>query len=255
MNRSGEDGWRKPILTVEGQKAFWDAQAATYETEEMTTDNQGEMDAVLATYREIDCEDIVTLGGAVGSRDPKMLLEDTFSRKGKYVPRIKFNDLAPQQVGRAKLSMLKPFIDSGVEIAFLPSEIVHVCQEIECKPRRLIIGVYNCQSFFKADPQSGYPFCGYDEYLRNGRILGEKFLLDWVELSETNGFTSTGVRAKISTSDEEVRKGAVRDSLVVMQREISSGSIPSISALQIIGQTKGRNGFFLSHWYTPDGIH
>lgn len=255
MSKSGEDGWRKPILTVEGQKAFWDAQAATYETEEMTTDNQGEIDAVLAAYREIDCEDIVTLGGAVGSRDPKMLLEDVFFRKGEHVPRVVFNDLAPQQVERARSSMLKPFIDNGVEITFLPGEIAHVCQEIESKPRRLIIGVYNCQSFFKADPQSGYPFCGYDEYLRNGRILGEEFLLDWVGLSEAKELISTGVRAKISTSDEEVRKSAVRDSLAAMQRDISSGSVPSISALQIIGQIEGRNGFFLSHWYTPDGIH
>ncbi len=255
MSKSGEDGWRKPTLTVEGQKAFWDAQAATYENEEMTTDNQGEMDAVLDAYREVDCEDIVTLGGAVGSRDPKMLLEDTFSRTGGYVPRVVFNDLAPQQVNRAKSSILKSFIDDGVEMVFLSGEIAHVCREIERKPRRLIIGVYNCEAFFKADPQVGYPFCGYDEYLRNERVLGEEFLFDWVELSETNEPTSTGIRAKISTSGEEIRKIAVRDSLAAMQREISSGAIPSIAALQIVGQTEGRSGFFLSHWYTPDGIH
>ena len=39
-----------------------------------------------------------------------------------------------------------------------------------------------------------------------------------------------------------------------MQRLVSSGLIPSISALQIVGQKNGRNGFFLSHWYTPNGI-
>jgi hypothetical protein len=47
----------------------------------------------------------------------------------------------------------------------------------------------------------------------------------------------------------------VRDSLSAIQRQVSSGSIPSISALQIVGQTQGRDGFFLSHWYTPNGIH
>lgn len=254
MSKSGEDGWRKPNLTVEGQKAFWDAQSATYETEEMTTDNQGELDVTLAACREIDCKDIVTLGGAVGCRDPKVILEDMFSQTGAYVPKVVFNDLAHQQVERAKVSILKPFVDHGVAIEFLSGEISSVCGKIANRPRRLIIGVYNCQSFFRADPRAGYPFCGYDEYLRNGRILGEEFLFDWVGLSETRELLSTGVRAKVSTSDEEVTKNAVRDSLAAMQRKVSDGSISSISALQIVGQTDGRDGFFLSHWYTPDGI-
>lgn len=254
MSKSGEDGWRKPNLTVEGQKAFWDAQSDTYETEEMTTDNQGELDATLAACREINCEDIVTLGGAVGCRDPKVILEDTFSRKGVYVPKVVFNDLSPQQVERARASILKSFVDQGVAIEFLPGEISGICRNIASKPRRLIIGVYNCQSFFKAEPESGYPSCGYDEYLRNGRILGEEFLFDWVGLSETRVFLSTGVRAKVSTLDEEVTKNAIRDSLSAMQRKVSDGSISSISALQIVGQTDGRDGFFLSHWYTQDGI-
>lgn len=254
MSKSGENGWRKPNLTVEGQKAFWDAQSGTYETEEMTTDNQEELDATLAACREVDCEDIITLGGAVGCRDPKVILEDMFSRKGMYVPKVVFNDLAPQQVERARVSILKPFIDHGVEITFLPGQISDICRNIVSKPRRLIIGVYNCQSFFKAEPESGYPFCGYDEYLRNGRILGEEFLFDWVGLSETRELLSTGIRAKVSTLDEEVTKNAVRDSLAAMQRKVSDDLINSISALQIVGQTQERDGFFLSHWYTPSGI-
>jgi hypothetical protein len=40
MNNSVDNGWCIPKLTVEGQLAFWDAQSSTYETEEMTTDNQ-----------------------------------------------------------------------------------------------------------------------------------------------------------------------------------------------------------------------
>lgn len=254
MNKSGENGWRKPNLTVEGQKAFWDAQSGTYETEEMTTDNQGEIDATLAACREIDCEDIVTLGGAVGCRDPKVILEDMLDRKVERVPKIVFNDLSPQQVERAKTSVLKPFIDRGVEMTFLPGEISGICQNIASKPRRLILGVYDCQSFFKAEPESGYPFCGYDEYLRNGRILGEEFLFDWVSLSTTRELISAGIRAKVSTSDEMVVKDAIRDSLAAMQRVVSCGLIPSISALQIVGQKNGRDGFFLSHWYTPNGI-
>lgn len=136
----------------------------------------------------------------------------------------------------------------------MPGEISSICQSITSKPRRLVIGVYNCQSFFKADPESGYLSCGYDEYLRNGRILGEEFLFDWVGLSKTKELLSIGVRAKISILDEETAKTAVRDSLATIQKKVSDGSISSISALQIIGQTQGRDGFFLSHWYTPNGI-
>lgn len=254
MSKSGEDGWRKPNLTVEGQRAFWDAQSGTYETEEMTTDNQGELDATLAACREINCEDIITLGGAVGCRDPKMILEDMLCKNGVCVSKVVFNDLAPKQVERARVSILKPFLDKGVEIDFFHGEISCVCKSIACKPRRLIIGVYNCQSFFKAEPTFGYPSCGYDEYLRNGRILGDRFLFDWVGLTRTKEFQSIGARAKISVWDEENKKNAVRASLAAIQREISNGSIPSVSALQIIGQKEGRDDFFLSHWYTPNGI-
>jgi len=167
MNESGENGWRKPNLTVEGQKAFWDAQFSTYENEEMTIDNQGEMGATLESCREIDCRDIVTLGGAVGCRDPKMILENMFFDPNSNRPEIIFNDLSVRQTERARTSILKPFIDSGVKMVFLSGEISSICKNIISKPRRLILGVYNCQSFFKAEPKSGYPFCGYDEYLRN----------------------------------------------------------------------------------------
>lgn len=254
MNKSKENHWRKPRLTVEGQKAFWNAQSDTYETEDMTTDNQGELEVVLKACQEFDYEDIVTLGGAVGCRDPKVILEEVFSRTGAYIPQVIFNDLASQQVERAKSSILKPFIDQGVEITFLSGEISNICQDITSKPRRLIIGVYNCQSFFKAEPESGYPFCGYDEYLRNSRILGEEFLFDWVESSSTKELLSVGARAKVSTWDRETTKNTIRASLSATQKAVSNGAISSISALQIIGRTKGREGFFLSHWYTPKGI-
>ena len=254
MSKSGEDGWRKPNLTVEGQRSFWDAQSSTYETEEMTTDNQGEINETLAACREIDCEDIITLGGAVGCRDPKIILEDMFSRKITRIPKVVFNDLAPQQVERARTSILKPFIDQGVEMTFLPGEISGICQKITSRPRRLVLGVYNCWSFFKAEPESGYPFCGYDEYLRNSRILGEEFLFDWVGLSKGE-LQPAGIRAKVSAHEEVVVKNFVRDSLAAMQRVVTDGHIPSVSALQIVGQTNGREGFFLSHWYTPKGIH
>lgn len=254
MSKSKKDAWHKPNLTVEGQRAFWNSQSSTYETEEMTIDNQGEINETLVSYREIECQDIITLGGAVGCRDPKFILDDILSKKITRVPKVIFNDLSPQQVERARTSLLKPFIDQGVEMIFLPGEISSICQKITSRPRRLVLGVYNCQSFFKSEPESGYPFCGYDEYLRNSRILGEEFLFDWVGLSKGE-FQSIGVRAKVSVYEEVAVKNSVRDSLAAMQRVVTDGHIPLVSALQIIGQTNKREGFFLSHWYTPKGIH
>ena len=254
MNKLEEDGWRKIKLTVGGQQVFWDDQSSTYETEEMTTDNQGEVDATLESCREIDCKDIVTLGGAVGCRDPKMILEDMFSHPNGNKPEVIFNDLSSCQTERAKTSILKPFINKGVKITFLPGEISNICRHIASKPRRLILGVYNCMSFFKAEPESGYPFCGYDEYLRNSRIIGEDFLFDWVIFSQTNELVSIGLRARISIEDDIPTRNTVREALAAIEKEVSSGALPLISALQIISQHRNKAGFFLSHWYTQNGI-
>lgn len=256
MKELGKVGSQKPNLTVEGQKAFWDAQSGTYEKEEMTTDNQGEVDAALEACQEINCNDIVTLGGAVGCRDPKFILEDLFSDPDIDKPEVFFNDLSSHQTERARTSILKPFTDDGVQMTFLPGEIYDVCKQIPNRPRRLILGVYNCRSFFKAKPDEGYPFCGYDEYLRNSRILGETFIFDWVQLSETNELVlaATNLRMSICADDDTPTRNRVRDSLARKQKQVSRGDLPSISALQIVGQHRGRDGFFLSHWYTPDGI-
>lgn len=254
MDKIGEDGWRKTNLTVEGQQSFWDAQSKTYEMEEMTNDNQGEIDATVASCREIDCKDIVTLGGAVGCRDPKMILDDMFSQPNGNRPEVIFNDLSAHQTERAKISILKPYTKKGVKMTFLPGEISSICQHITSNPRRLIIGVYNCQSFFKAKPEFGYPFCGYDEYLRNSMILGENFLFDWVKLSQENELLPVGLRARISMEDDTAARNIVKNALAAIQQEVSRGVIPSIIALQIVGQHKNKTGFFLSHWYTPSGI-
>jgi len=109
-------------------------------------------------------------------------------------------------------------------------------------------------SFFKAEPEFGYPFCGYDEYLKNSQTLGEDFLFDWVRLSQTNQLFPVGLRARISIEDDVVTRNTVRNALAAIHQEVSRGAIPLISALQIIGQHRNRAGFFLSHWYTKSGI-
>ncbi len=102
-----EKYWRKPKLDIQGQKTFWDRQASLYEKADMTVDNQGELMCVLKRCREISFKELITLGGAVGCRDPKIILDDIISRNKKPLPRVLFNDLSSQQVAWAREKTLK----------------------------------------------------------------------------------------------------------------------------------------------------
>lgn len=247
--------WCKPIMSVENQSAFWDAQSEIYESADMTVDNQMEMEVVIRSCREIQYQDLVTLGGAVGCRDPKMILEDLISRgvNGDQLPVVFFNDLASEQVRKAKESVLKPFTDGGLNVNYLPGEIRNICGNIPSRPRRLIIGVYDCHSFFNAHPNDGYPNCGFDEYLKNSAILGSDFLMEWVKLTSENRMVSSGFRVRVSVNDNATNHSWIKNLL-----DISRGHVEvvpdDISALQIIGRHVDNPGFFLSHWYTQHGF-
>lgn len=238
--------WQKPILSVEGQLAFWDAQSEVYEGADMTVDNQKEMEVVIQCCREIQFNDLVTLGGAVGCRDPKMILDDLHDRGSDRNPVVFYNDLSGEQVRKAKESVLKPYTDNGLTIHYLPGEIIKVCENIPHANRRLIIGVYDCHSFFNALPSDGYPTCGFDEYLKNSAILGSDFLMDWVRLNSENRMESYGVRAKVSVPDDTNKRDWIKNQINV--------STSQITALQIIGRMENNPGFFLSHWYTQSGF-
>ena len=253
-NNSDNGWWCKPQMNVENQSAFWDAQSDVYEGADMTNDNQQEMDVVIGKCRELSYEDMVTLGGAVGCRDPKLILSDLLARKCAARPTLFFNDLSPKQVQRARDIVLKPFTKIGCKVSYHPGEIREVCKEIEPRPRRLLIGIYDCRSFFDANPDAGYPLCGYDEYIKNRAILGNEFLLEWVKLAEDKKLVSCGIRAKVSCDDESETIAGVKKVLSILRREIIDGAIGNINVLQIIGQKADRKGFFISHWYTPNGM-
>jgi len=253
-NVSVDGKWCKPLMSVENQSAFWDAQSDSYEKTEMTNDNQSEMDVVISKCREVPMSDIVTLGGAIGCRDPKLILDDLIARDPHARPTVIFNDLSVRQVERARKIILAGFAELGFDLSYLPGQIQEVCRTIESCPRRLMIGVYDCRSFFKADPQSGYPLCGFDEYLKNHNILGEEFLMDWVRLSASKHLVSLGVRAKVRCGDDPEIVGSIKDALALLERKAFPYGVGGASALQIIGQTVHREGFFISHWYTPFGM-
>jgi hypothetical protein len=98
---AGEWRWQMPLLTREGQKTFWDRQAPDYGSADMT-DNKGEEILVRSLSSEVSArneplEDIVTLGGAVGCRDP-LIVTDVLR---KPPARIYFNDLSDKMTRAA----------------------------------------------------------------------------------------------------------------------------------------------------------
>lgn len=252
-----KDYWKRPVLTVEGQLIFWDAQADGYEQAPMTVDNQPELEAVLDRCRQIvDLREIITLGGAVGCRDPKVILDELFHQNpSRSLPSVVFNDLAPKQVEEAKRKYLASYIERGVPISFLQGEIKIVCGQIGTgNRRRLLIGVYNTKGFFEACPDQGYPLCGFDEYLNNWETLGHAFLIEWVRNFSGEHLVPTGTRSVVSNFDQPDMKLAVKQALHALQKAVSGGEFANVVGLEIIGQHERREGFFLSHWYTPSGF-
>ena len=248
--RAREWIWQKPILNVAGQTAFWNAQAEGYAGADMTNDNQPEMEAVIGLCRKVNnCADIVTLGGAVGCRDPKMIL-DAISAQDDWNgvwPRVTFNDLSPRQVNYAREIVLRPYAEQGMQIEYLPGQISKVCGRISKQPRRLIVGVYGCRSFFQANEAAGYKLSGYDEYLKNQQILGSEFIFEIMRLDSQARLLPSGIRAQISQHDSAAKKHSVKESLSLLCESSEPGTM---AALQIIGRHPERPGFFLSHWYT-----
>jgi len=261
--REAQWDWRKPELTRAGQTKFWDRQSQTYDTTDMTNDNEGEMDAVLDCLQKISFREIVTFGGAIGCRDPKMILENIFCSKGvngnpcvpeKKLPDIFFNDLSPSQVERARTEILSPFYSfCGARAVFHSGTILESCKSISISPRALLLGVYDVEAFFRADESHGYPLAGFDEYLKNSGILGDRFWFDWLTLhgGETR-VMSTGMRFHASCSPEsrdEFRHELYRQHSVV-SRSCGDVSDPlHILALQVVSARDENDGYFISHWY------
>ncbi|PIR83550.1 hypothetical protein COU18_02600 [Candidatus Kaiserbacteria bacterium CG10_big_fil_rev_8_21_14_0_10_51_14] len=246
--------WREPpLLTKEGQVAFWNGQK-DYANTGMSNDSQGELDIVLEKSRRVHCRDIVTLGGAVGCRDPKMILEDMRARGHSELPKIIFNDLAEELVQRARQEFLKPFVEDGADVTFIPGAISDIAAQIPAAPRRLLLGIYRSDAFFTADPDREYPMSGYNEYLENHARLGEEFFMHWVSLTEENLLGRIGNdHRSIRSDDTELVKLAHKRKLEETYRTMTRAGV-QIAALQIIGTTEGRDGHFSSHWYTEGGI-
>lgn len=254
--------WPKPELTRAGQVAFWDRQAPNYESADMTVDNPHEIAAVIGEIEQGDCAELITLGGAVGCRDPKMILEQIFcSRKGEgcvvgvQMPKVVFNDLAPQLVDRAKAEILAPCRACGVQIRFFTGPIHEVNETIGPGRRRLLLGIYTTRGFFNVDEAKGYARSGFDEYMKNRELLGDHFWFEWL-LCRNGQLEIRPTSFQISAEVSETEKGEFKDRLyrdyVTISQPYGLSLEPfEVLAIQVVSAHRERDGFFVSHWYNP----
>ncbi len=251
--------WRKPELTRAGQIAFWNRQARTYEATDMTNDNPHEIACVIERTDPDVHSEIVTLGGAVGCRDPLAILkakycseENGYCRCGAKLPRIFFNDIAPDMVQKAEENVLAGCKSCGIKMEFYSGPIEDVCVQIKKdRPRTLLLGVYSDDGFFNPDPQNEYQFCGFDEYMENCEILGERFWFDWLVLrdgllqTDHYGFFVEPIWPSEKLAD--TRRQLASDYTIVVRSK-------DLVALQVVSAHRDLEGFFISHWFNARGI-
>lgn len=246
-----KDDWPTPILNRAGQKAFWDRQAPDYDQADMTRDNEGELDLVRALCQQFClegyvAEDVVTLGGAVGSRDPGVVTE-VLERYSQWPSHIYFNDLSESMTEQALKGALNSYPTKQTQITVLSGPIHEISRNIPSIPRRVIIGVYRMESFTTANPHYGYPLTGLEEYEKNADKVGTHLLIEPVCV-DGDSYTDIDVRIVTSTDDTSDQKKHI------YTRLSDCIDVKSIDAIRIVGRHRTCEGFFLSHWFSEIGI-
>lgn len=242
-----DSGWLPlPALTAEGQVAFWDRQAPGYQKAPMTKDNKGELDAVTEFCKNYVAagyvaRDVITLGGANGCRDPRVVT-DALSAEGHSVERVIFNDLSAVMTEYAKEYSLNHYRGQGVEVEVIPGPIHEAVSLIPRAPRRVIIGVYRAQALISRYEEEGHNGSGIDEYLKNRNVLGSQFNFDAVSLN-AGLYRDLGVGAVLHTHPSPLWQETVQKVLGTCLANDSTG------AIRVVGQDPSREGFFLSHWF------
>ena len=251
--------WRKPELTRAGQVAFWNRQASIYEVADMTTDNYHDIACIVKKIDPSVHSEIVTLGGAVGCRDPLAILKKKYCSEkdgacshGANLPRIFFNDIAPEMVREAEENVLVGCKKCGVEMEFYTGHIAGACSQVERgKPRMLLLGLCSDVGFFKSDSQHGFTLCGFGEYMKNCEILGERFWFDWLVFRD--GALQTdhyGLFVEPVWSAEKLANARIQ---LANDYAIAAQS-SELLALQVVSAHRNREGFFISHWFNARGI-
>ncbi len=179
-------GWLQiPHLTSDGQRQFWDRQVG-YAKAQMTTDNGGELSIVGHLCDEIirqdkPIHDVVTLGGAVGCRDPDFVLQ-RLSEKGVRPQEVWFNDLSQKLAEQASAGVLQKWRAEGVTVHVRPGKIVDVIGNMPKRPRRVIIGLNAGSAFLTAQPDKGFADDGLTGYLANEETLGDSMCIECLKI-------------------------------------------------------------------------
>jgi hypothetical protein len=248
-----KDIWLSPELSEDGQRRFWDTQSETYEHADMTIDNEGEL-ALVRNYcagvelGSVVMSDVVTFGGAVGCRDPRVACEALQSRD-VYPREIYFNDLSDAMVRHALRTHLLPYRASGTRVIALPGNVADITSSIPKRPRRVIVGVYHVDAFTRALPENGYPRDGLSEYIQNRNALGSHFLFQWCRV-ESGSCVPSGLTIRFD-ADEACNEAMLRellDSIVRARSDTEEG------ALRVVAGDTDKSLPFISHWFNESGF-
>lgn len=246
--------WQPPRLNPEGQIRFWDRMAATYEGADMTQ-NMGEQHVVERltdefVVRGFQAEDVVTLGGAVGCRDPRIVV-DRLRIGGQTPKRIFFNDLAPALVAHASENELASQRAGGIDVHAFSGKVADSYAHIPKMPRRVLIGVYGAEAFVRPAPEEGHRQDGFTEYLANDAHIGDRLWLEWFRIS-AGAYAPAAKERFLTGRTIGTPPDAVRSSL---EKVLQLHELPELGALRVIGSTEDeRHGYFLSHWFTIQGV-
>jgi len=243
--------WSEPELSRSGQDLFWDRQSKTYSSAEMT-DNEGELQLVARLCEEFVqqgfvASDIVTFGGANACRDPKVVFK-VLNDVGCSPQEVFFNDLSAEMVRAAIEGELSLISSLGIPVTAVAGAAHEVAARVFIRPRRVLIGVYSVQALHTSDPKSGRLVSGLERYVRNARILGDRFVIDLLEITEGK-YGKHRCRLFLDASCTEDELHATERKL----RELVLLSPPAV-AFRVVGEHEGQPGFFLSHWFTLEGI-
>lgn len=238
---------KAPALTRAGQQKFWDKQADTYELAGLTK-NEAELLLVRGITRfYIDAgyvaNDLVTLGGAVGSRDPVVLI-DEFAEHATLPGTLYFNDISHCMLKRAIPRLRASY--PNVTIVPVLGAMCEAGYDIPVAPRRVIMGVYNARSFVEPCPHYGYTMCGFDEYLESKDHLGPYFEVSSVFFDSHHESVLANVR--FTNADSNTHLADIKDFL----KECVQARL--IDALRVLSWSDQDDSFFISHWFSEVGI-
>ncbi|OGG71833.1 hypothetical protein A3H77_00350 [Candidatus Kaiserbacteria bacterium RIFCSPLOWO2_02_FULL_56_11] len=217
----------------------------------MTRDNAGELAIVESFCKDFTdrgwvADDIVTLGGATGCRDP-LVVSDVLAKAKQKPKKIFFNDLSPAMVGMAQKTHLTRYQEPPHTVTAIAGPIHEIAQHIPRMPRRVIIGVYRLWALLESSLIEGYAYSGLEGYVRNAERLGDCFILEPIRFEGTQYVPVSPPIELIAQADRKEYVEALR-----VVRLAVLDHLPD--AIRVTGLFDNGSEPFLSHWFSEWGV-